>query len=180
MSEGVTSGAQYLTPGPGWLPRHGYRGSPTRGCASLTSAASQEYWDGRYEGVLPKFDETAIGFQDLYERYLPRGGTCFEVGCYPGRHLIYMGKKFGYTVNGIDWVPEVQTVTPEFLRRHGVKVGQFYNEDFEKFESDRQFDDVVVGPFQHRREEGPNVGLIIDYHDLFIHTFTCALGHRRG
>jgi len=116
----------------------------------LTSAASQEYWDGRYEGVLPKFDETAIGFQDLYERYLPRGGTCFEVGCYPGRHLIYMGKKFGYTVNGIDWVPEVQTVTPEFLRRHGVKVGQFYNEDFEKFESDRQFDVVYsLGFIEH-------------------------------
>jgi len=116
----------------------------------LTSAANQEYWVSRYEGVQPEFDAGRIGFQDLYETYLKPGGSCFEVGCYPGRHLIYMGKRFGYTANGIDWTPSVRTRTPEFLRANGVRVGQFYCADFEKFDCDRTFDFVYsLGFIEH-------------------------------
>jgi SAM-dependent methyltransferase len=119
----------------------------------LSSVVDQEFWEGFWEErpqVLPTYNSADIAFRDLFDAYFKPGGSCFEVGCYPGRFLIYLGKRFGYTANGIDWVPQVRTHTPEFLRQHEVRVGEFFCEDFERFHCDRMFDVVYsLGFIEH-------------------------------
>src|SRR5713101_7012934 len=107
----------------------------------MTSVVSQDYWDSLYEKVEPRYDsKTHILFEDLFDRFLKPGGTCFEVGCYPGNFLIHLGRRFGYEVSGIDATPFVLTRMPP--RFQGVKVGRFYQGDFLQFQPPGLFDVV--------------------------------------
>lgn len=109
----------------------------------MTSVISQEYWDSLYENVEPRYDsKTNILFEDLLDRFLKPGGTCFEVGCYPGNFLIHLGRRFGYEVSGIDATPFVLTRMPDRLRRHGVKIGQLYRGDFLQFHPEHLYNVV--------------------------------------
>ena len=109
----------------------------------MSSVVDQEFWDEQNAGVELDFDPEALNFRDLFDRYLEPGGSCFEVGCYPGRFLVYLCRRFGYTANGIDRTPLVKTRLREFLFRNGVSVGQLFCEDFETFPSDREYDVVT-------------------------------------
>lgn len=118
----------------------------------MSSVVTQGFWHEGWSRFEPEFDPEALGFRDLFDAYFKPGGSCFEIGCYPGRFLIYMCKRFGYTANGIDWTPLIRTRMPEFLRGHGVPVGEFYCEDFETFRCDRTFDVVYsLGFIEHFR-----------------------------
>lgn len=81
-------------------------------------------------------------FKDLFAKHLGRGGTCFEIGCYPGPYLIYLGKTFGYTVGGIDTTPGVVAALPDLVRSQGVEVSGFVQGDFLTYALDQQYDVV--------------------------------------
>lgn len=118
--------------------------------ADSSSVVNQEFWHDRYSSVTGDFDEDRLGFRDIFDQYFTPGGTCFEVGCYPGRFLAYLCNRFGYTANGIDWTPFVRTRMPAFLSRHGVRLGEFFCEDFEKFRCGQTFDLVYsLGFIEH-------------------------------
>jgi 2-polyprenyl-3-methyl-5-hydroxy-6-metoxy-1,4-benzoquinol methylase len=106
------------------------------------SVLDQSFWDGFYENLPLIYDPEKIEFRDLFARYLKPGGTCFEVGCYPGNFLIYLGQTFGYTVSGIDMTPHIRDRLPEHFSRNKVQVGHFYQGDFLSFETDETFDVV--------------------------------------
>ncbi|HEY5462840.1 MAG TPA: methyltransferase domain-containing protein [Hanamia sp.] len=73
---------------------------------------------------------------------------CFEIGCYPGRYLSIFAKK-GIEINGLDYIEDVNQL-PNIFRSNGYKVGEFYYEDFLKFNSDRKFDCVFsLGFIEH-------------------------------
>jgi L-malate glycosyltransferase len=105
--------------------------------------ADQSYWDSGYSGyeLTEQTDEDAI--KKWIAQYIPanKEGTCFEVGCFPGRYLTFIGK-LGYELNGLDLTPRVQKEFPEWLRSRGYKVGSFYMEDFFKFKNETQYDVV--------------------------------------
>src|SRR5438094_246606 len=96
----------------------------------MSSAVSQHYWDTLYDNYDTTYDPDGVLFKDLFDRFLTREGTCFEVGCYPGNFLVYLSRRFGYTVSGIDATPYVLTRLPDHLVRHAARVGQFYHGDF--------------------------------------------------
>src|SRR4051794_27786145 len=100
----------------------------------MGSVVQQEYWDQFYRrtGLESYPGDVPVQFKELFARHLPRGGTCFEVGCYPGPYLIHLGREFGYTVSGIDLTPDVVNLG-EHVARHGVAVGAFYHGDFLTF-----------------------------------------------
>lgn len=102
----------------------------------------QDYWDAAYEEHPLAYDPEQVQFKELFDQYLKHGGTCFEVGCYPGTYLIYLGKRFDYTVGGIDATPFVLSRLPSHLAKHGVKVNTLYHGDFLGFEFDRTYDVV--------------------------------------
>jgi len=108
----------------------------------MNSAVTQDYWDKAYKNLPLVYDPDRIEFRDLFNRYLLPGGTCFEVGCYPGNFLIYMGKNFGYEVSGIDKTYLVKNQLPMYLAEHGIKIGNLYYGDFLEFEFDQTYDVV--------------------------------------
>jgi 2-polyprenyl-3-methyl-5-hydroxy-6-metoxy-1,4-benzoquinol methylase len=109
----------------------------------------ESFWDGR-TNVMPEYEPEGLDLRDVFDAYLRPGGSCFEIGCYPVLFLIYVCKRFGYTANGIDWIPLLRTHTREFLRRNGVQTGELYCEDFERFECTKQFDLVYsLGFIEH-------------------------------
>lgn len=107
-----------------------------------STVAPPEYWDALYKNEPLRYDEREVIFKDLFAKHLKPGGTCFEVGCYPGRFLIYLGKTFGFTVGGIDSTPGVATVMSDHVRRQGVAVLPFIHGDFLAYRPEQQFDVV--------------------------------------
>lgn len=88
------------------------------------------------------FNPDLIQFRDVFARYLGRGGTCFEVGCYPGHYLVYLGRQYSYTVSGIDTTPFVLDRLPAYLDGSGVAIGDLYRGDFMTFDPVQQYDVV--------------------------------------
>ncbi len=108
----------------------------------MSSIIPQIIWDSSYKDLTLKYNESAIQFKPLFDQFLSTNGTCFEVGCYPGNYSIYLGKKFNYTINGIDKTPYIVDKLPELLKIEKVKVGKFVWGDFLEFRSEEQFDVV--------------------------------------
>ena len=103
---------------------------------------TRESWIDIYQDFEFKYSDRQLPFKDLFEKYLPKGGSCFEVGCYPGRFLIYLGKNFDYTVSGIDWMPGSKGVLENRLRSYGLKVGTIIEDDFLKTRIESKYDVV--------------------------------------
>ncbi|NLH47279.1 MAG: class I SAM-dependent methyltransferase [Myxococcales bacterium] len=111
--------------------------------------ASGEYWAAGYRRQPLQYRPERVWFADLFARYFPAGGTCFEVGCYPGDYLIHLGRAFGYTVHGIDQTPATAALA-EHLRAHGVAVGRIHQGDFLSFTPPQRYEAVVsVGFVEH-------------------------------
>jgi len=108
----------------------------------MRSIVDQNYWDDGYQNLDLTYNENSILFKEIFDKFLKPNGTCFEVGCYPGGYLVYLGKKFNYTVYGIDRTPYINSRLPSFLNSENVKVGQFFNEDFIHFKSSKTYDVV--------------------------------------
>jgi SAM-dependent methyltransferase len=72
------------------------------------------------------------------------GLTALEIGCYPGGYMTYLHRRFGYTVSGLDYVPQAATLAAT-LRSEGVRVGQVLQGDFWDLEPQPQYD--VVSSF---------------------------------
>ena len=102
----------------------------------------QNYWDSIYEHLPLVYDPSKVEFKDLFDQYLPHGGSCFEVGCYPGRYLSYLCKNFGYLANGIDSTPYTLSRLPTFLKENGIEIGELFCEDFLTFCRLNSFDIV--------------------------------------
>lgn len=100
------------------------------------------YWDKAYADMPLVYNSDNIDFRELFDRYLSPGGSCFEVGCYPGNFLIYLSRRFGYEVSGIDTTPYTITRLPEHIRSNGAKIGNFYQADFLSFKSMKSYDVV--------------------------------------
>jgi 2-polyprenyl-3-methyl-5-hydroxy-6-metoxy-1,4-benzoquinol methylase len=102
----------------------------------------QSVWDERYRDLDMECAEEECQFQELFDKYLPGNGTLFEVGCYPGRLMIYLGRKLGYVVSGIDRTPYVHDRLRSRLEKCGVKCGELIEGDFFKFQSEKKYDVV--------------------------------------
>jgi len=108
----------------------------------MNSAAPQQYWDDIYVRWPLVYKPERVLFKDVFARFCPRGGHCFEVGCYPGDFLIYLSKTYGYVASGIDLTPRVADELPEHCRRNGVEVGEILYGDFFAFAPSRGYDVV--------------------------------------
>ena len=117
------------------------------------TTAPPEYWDTHYEQQNLVYEEQSIPFRELFDRFMPRGGDCFEVGCYPGPFSIYLAKRFGFRVNGIDTTPFVSTHLPAHLREQNVEVGELIQGDFFTYDAERTFDVVCsFGFIEHFKD----------------------------
>jgi len=108
----------------------------------MHSAVRQEYWDKGYEHLPLIYKPESIEFKDIFHRFLWLGGSCFEVGCYPGNFSIYLARNFEYTVSGIDTTPFLSDRLPKHFSEHSVPIGNLYHEDFMTFTTNHTYDVV--------------------------------------
>ena len=108
----------------------------------MSNIVQQQHWDDAYDAYAMKFVPEAVPFKEMFDEYLPSGGSCFEVGAYPGNILAYLCSRFGYVANGIDLTPHVQDRLPEFFTRHGIRIGNFFYGDFLATSFDQTYDVV--------------------------------------
>jgi len=108
----------------------------------MSAIVEQSFWNGFWQGKQLDYDERSILFTDLFDRFLPKTGTCFEVGCFPGNFLVYLARRFGYRVSGIDYVPDAREHMRAYLERLGCQVDDLFFEDFLRFTPTGRYDVV--------------------------------------
>lgn len=106
--------------------------------------AEQSYWDDAYANhQLTEVLDAGDIVKAWLLKYVPpiENGTCFEVGCFPGRYLTVLGK-LGYELNGLDLTPRVLNDFPIWLKSLGYKTGEFVQKNFLEFSSAKKYDVV--------------------------------------
>ncbi len=102
-----------------------------------------EFWNETYGRLNLKIAEKNHVVREWFEKSVPKGeGSCIEIGCFPGQFLACFGE-LGYELNGLDLIPKVKTILPQWLKDCGYNVGTFYNEDFLTFKMREQFNIVA-------------------------------------
>lgn len=99
---------------------------------------SEQFWQEKWESEdYPKWDDGSAAFVPEWARVLfddltkYRGGTCLEVGCFPGRYLQYFANTFDMKVEGVDLMAPDDSMTLEI-----------HNVDFFEFSTDKKYDVV--------------------------------------
>lgn len=110
----------------------------TEGKERLTD---QSYWDRRYRSHSYNLSGS-VPFSELFDQLIPDGNgrKCLEIGCYPGRFLLYFAKK-GYVPYGLDFTEELPKMRGYFSQ-YGILNLTMIRCDFNKYESSEQFDIV--------------------------------------
>lgn len=74
----------------------------------------------------------------------------FEVGCAPGKWLIYLSENYNYSVDGCEYIEAASKKTIENLKICGVTGFNIYTGDFLKMDFDTKYDVVIsLGFIEH-------------------------------
>jgi len=130
---------------------------------------SQNYWDSSYNDFdyyIPSDEVTT--WIDGFDKSLLQvaSNNVFELGCFPGRYLSYIGKK-GWRVNGMDLTPRVATDFVDWLKSIQIATGHIAAGDvlaYAKTTTDR-YDMVCSFGFIEHFE---NFDEIIRLHDSIL------------
>src|SRR5687767_20278 len=82
-------------------------------------------------------------FHSILCRYLDFNTkkTVFEVGCFPGRFLLYFHRQYGYKPSGIDYASNTKEIE-SYFRKHQVDYGNIYCQDIFEFVAPEKYDVV--------------------------------------
>lgn len=99
----------------------------------------KESWDAGYKD----FDFFVAGSGDPVRNFILDGipkqvGSCFEIGCFPGRYLALLGEN-NWELNGIDQTDYLDNMI-KWLKANDYKMGQFISDDFTVAEAQEKFD----------------------------------------
>ena len=121
-----------------------------------------DYWDAHWRSVeLPvtvdvQGNRTFRAFHRVFRRFLPDGKNASyslaEIGCTPGRWLIYFAREFGYQVSGCDSSEMGLAITKANLEMSGVQPSDLWLWDIEEADTSKTeaFDLVVsLGVVEH-------------------------------
>ncbi|MDV7393289.1 hypothetical protein RZS08_18090, partial [Arthrospira platensis SPKY1] len=100
---------------------------------------TKEYWDETRHAFSP-FPVTTTPFAPYLEKYLPEKTSfrCVEIGGYPGTHLTYFAKRFGYHPTAIEYSEHWKDIQ-KLLEFNGITDYNIINKDF--------FDLGTIEPF---------------------------------
>lgn len=136
------------------------------------SLTDEAYWDERWGTVpLPALVDEGIRWQlamaRVFRRFLPRdpSHSVFEIGCAPGRWLVWFHRTFGYTAYGCDLSRAAAETTRANFAVSGVP-GEVFTGDVTKPDElpERQFDVVVsLGVIEHFSDPEPVVRRHVEF-----------------
>jgi len=119
--------------------------------------ASEAFWEDTYLGdvVLPCRVRSEMPIERCLmrelERYaaVTRGAHVLEVGCAPGRWMVFYAERFGANVDGVEYAEGAAALTERNLEACGV-AGQVHHADFWEFRAPERYDLVLsLGFIEH-------------------------------
>lgn len=101
-------------------------------------------------------------FDPILSKVLPVNDSlrALEIGCYPGNYMVYLSRRFGYRVSGLDFMTEVSRLRP-LLEHAGARVEDLIEADFLTFASPKQWDVVSSFGFVEHFED---LSFVLDQH----------------
>ena len=137
----------------------------------MTNLASNKFWDTYWERIkIPSRIDPTFSFDRCLEKTFYRflkadpKVKLIEIGCAPGRWLVYFHEKYNYQVSGIDNSEMGVRKTQENLEYHNID-GKIYKADLFKFDPPEKYDIVISLGFIEHFEE---VDTIIEKHLALI------------
>ena len=96
---------------------------------------TKDAWDSRWRGIslptkLRLWVPSIRAFDRFFRAALPnlRGKRVLEVGCCPGRWMVYFARQHGASVAGIDYAPQACDITRRNLQLHGLEAPCFHGD----------------------------------------------------
>ncbi len=110
---------------------------------SSMDLVDQNEWDSKYENQefieAPAHDQ----IRRYIEKWIPKkNGSCYEIGCYPGRFLAVFGR-MGYELNGADLAPGTDSEMRSWLESLGYRTNSIDRRDV-FLEEKKSYYDVVA------------------------------------
>jgi len=108
--------------------------------------STKEHWEEFWKGIeLRKNYKPSHHF--LLSKLLQKNEKwkCFEIGCVPGKHLLYFYENYGYKPTGIDFSERIESVR-EYFRKENIPV-ELHKGDFFEFKTDKKYNVVVSHGF---------------------------------
>lgn len=127
--------------------------------APLTDVA---HWASTWNQIAHATLEADATFDPVLSKVLPVGERlrALEIGCYPGNYMVYLSRRFGYRVSGLDFMTEVARLRP-MLDAAGAKVDELIEADFLTFKTTSRWD--VVSSFGFV-EHFQDLDFVLDQH----------------
>ena len=103
---------------------------------------SKEYWNSTWSGIKPRI-VNSVTFEDIFQKYLRYDATlsCIEIGCILGDFLIFLHKKYGFQIYGVDYSSEI-CVLKENMKINGVSKYGIFKKNFLSWRTSMRFDVV--------------------------------------
>ena len=117
---------------------------------------NESYWEKHFENansVNRNLEHQFADFLPTFDRVpnysRKKIDAIFEVGCFPGRYLHFLSKRWDAVANGIDFVRDFGSMN-QFFKSSETKVGQLIQGDFFQSTPQNQFDVVIsIGFIEH-------------------------------
>ncbi len=102
----------------------------------------KEYWNRIWSEINPGIVNSVL-FEDIFQKCLRYDATlrCLEIGCIPGNFLIFLHKKYGFKIYGVDYSDEM-SILEENMRINGVEKYRVFNKEFLSWKTRMRFDVV--------------------------------------
>lgn len=117
----------------------------------------KQYWEAFWDSVVVP-NKVNLNFSNdaniatILNRFLIKDSQkrAFEVGCAPGKWLIYLSENFNYSVDGCEYIEAASKKTRENLDICGITGYNIYSGDFLNMELDKKYDVVIsLGFIEH-------------------------------
>ncbi len=122
----------------------------------MKTVASRKYWDRHWDeiefGIVPQHHPVRKWIEEIVPN--TTSNNCLEIGCYPGKFLAVFGD-MGYKLNGVDFFHGTIDMSVWLSQRY--KVGDFYESDFLKFHTTKQYDLVCSFGFVEHFKNWPEI-----------------------
>lgn len=133
---------------------------------------SEVYWENVWSNLKPPLVAKISPDMDrILGQFLPRkeNYSLLEIGCAPGRYLVYFHNRFGYHMNGIEYVDSAAELTRENMEYFGIKANIIQRDIFNCKPADYSMDIVFSAGFiEHFRNSEEIINLISSFSKDFV------------
>lgn len=113
----------------------------------MKKLTNKDFWESRKNFKL-NFNNYKPSFGYILKKILDydTNKTFLEIGCVPGKNMIYFTREFGYQPVGIDYTDQIDKVGST-LKSHGIEKFKLYKKDFFHFDESNKYDVVFSDGF---------------------------------